>query len=358
VEDSEFQLEYHCTAADSEEAQALFISHPDRRFLKWRTRILEYVPSFCFLAVLIFSIITRRLPKALIVVLGIALPIAIALVVWKKLNASRKNPELLRLIVSVQGLAFASGSSDTTGTATKSWSSFGQCLESPNLFVLIDRPGMLLFIIPKRAFPGEAAQNWFRARANRAPNEVHPTAEEAESSAQRPAPDGQFEFTFQYRFLDYLNRTLTTWRMRGIVLAVLLLTSGICLVQAFFPSSTAVNSPAKVFLIMISIIIPMLVVILILITALMWFWDRKYRNANRVTVGDKGMRIVRPDGETMLPWAAYKYYLENRLAFFVWNPAGSIWLMVPKRSFRSATDETRFRELLRSNLKASIWFCM
>ena len=56
-----------------------------------------------------------------------------------------------------------------TAKTTIPWPAFSDCLESPKVFALLDKPKGFLIVIPKRAFPGEEWQNWFRTLAQHRP---------------------------------------------------------------------------------------------------------------------------------------------------------------------------------------------
>src|SRR5262249_14535540 len=95
------------------------------------------------------------------------------------------------------------------------WSAFSQSLESPDLFVLVDRPKQTLIVIPKRAFPSESWQTWFREQAAKPLDVMTPDPSEYPALAWAASAD-RIALTIRLRFRDYLDRTLASWRTWAI----------------------------------------------------------------------------------------------------------------------------------------------
>lgn len=281
---------------------------------------------------------------------ALAVVIFFAFFIFKRMTR-RKSDDLVRLEVSDRELVF----NGRNGRTALLWSGFSQCLESPNLFVLLDRPKTILYAVPKRAFPNDAAQDWFRAQATQIQSEAPAAAGDETFVPGRFAAANGIAFTLQLKYRDYLSRNFTSWRMRGIFLGIFALVIGTSLYSMAHPPPDAVVPPGKVFLIMISILSPMLVVVFFIACFISWRGERKFLKPQQIVLTSEGIEFASHDSAGRLAWNTYKYYHENRWSFFVWNPRGSLWLMFPKRVFASSEID-RFRDWLRTNLKASRWF--
>lgn len=346
------QLEYQCTDAERKEAQSLNTHQQYGGGPKWRSALVQWL-VITVLAVLVFLRFKMEIAaKDRIWFIALVVVVFIALQFFKRLNRT-KTEGTIRLEVSERGLVLNGGS----GRSELLWSAFSQCIESPNLFVMLDRPKLVLFIIPKRVFPDEAAQSWFRALANPPRN---PVASEAD---EPPAPDrfvagNGIMFTLQLGFRDYLSRNFTSWRMRGMFLLFLGLIIGVSAYAFMHPTPNAVNPPSKVLLIEVAILTPMMTAMFFAVTFFGWRSEKKYLEPQRLVLTRDGMQFASRDTRGHLPWDAYQYYLENRWSFFIWNPEGSLWMMFPKREFKSPLELEQFREYLQTKLKASRWFYM
>ena len=102
--------------------------------------------------------------------------------------------------------------------------------------------------------------------------------------------------------------------------------------------------------------IPMIAVVLLVVALVSWRSERRLMKTEHVKLAGEGIHFSSSDGSGLLSWTAYKYYLKNRWAFFIWNPRESVWMMFPKREFASPLDIQQCRDLLRTNLKPSRWF--
>jgi hypothetical protein len=224
------------------------------------------------------------------------------------------------------------------------------------LFVLLDRTKTVLYAVPKRVFPDDSSRNWFRSLANQPPGV-------ASAAASELIMPGRFAgkgvtLTVQLKYRDYLTRMLTSWRIKGIALGVIAFVTGTFLYAAANPSPVAVNSPLKAFLIMVAVLTPMLVVVFFIVALVSWRSEKKFLAPQHVGLSSEGIQFSGSDASGVLPWTTYRYYLENRWAFFVWHTRGSLWMIFPKRQFASLSDVEQCRTLLRTHLKASRWFYM
>ena len=263
----------------------------------------------------------------------------------------RKTNRLVRLEISESGVAF----SVDGGRTEMEWTAFSECIESPNLFVLVDRPKVILNVVPKRAFRDEAAQNWFRGQASQSLRVAAVAAAAPDGlEPDRRVKNNGIALQLQLKFWDYLDRSVTSWRTRGIFICVFMFITG----TIFFstPPPDAVNSPLKTFFIMV----PMFAVIMVLVTFVIslasWRGERKTLLLQQIFLTNDGIEFAGRASRGRLPWSTYKYFRETRWSFFVWHPQGSLWLMFPKREFASVSDQVRFRAILQARLKPSRWF--
>lgn len=346
------RLEYQCTEAERKEAQSLNTHQQYGGGPKWRSTLAQWV-GIAVLAFLVYQRFKLEIAaKDRVWFIVLVVVVFIALQLFKRLTRT-KTEGTTRLEISEQGLVLQGGN----GRSELLWSAFGQCIESPNLFVLLDRPKQVLFIIPKRIFPDEAAQNWFRTLANQPRNPAAASANESPAPGRFMAGNG-IMFTLQLGFRDYLSRNFTSWRMRGMFLLFVVLITGISAYSFIHPPPDAVNSPSKVLLIEVAILTPMFVVLFFVVSFMGWRSEKKYLEPQQLVMTREGMQFASRNTRGHLPWETYKYYLENRWSFFIWNPEGSLWMMFPKREFKSRGELEQFRDYLATNLKASRWFYM
>jgi hypothetical protein len=233
------------------------------------------------------------------------------------------------------------------------WSAFGQCLESPNLFVLVDRRKAVLFVVPKRAFPDQGAQNWFRTFANQ-PQSVAPAAMDEAFEPGRFVASHGIALTRQLKFRDYLSRNFTSWRMKGLTLFVFVLMTVISFSMKSPPD--AKMSSFRAYLFMLGTTAPMLVIVIGIVSFLSWLAEKKLRTPEHLVLTNEGVEFAHQHGRGRTLWSDYKYYLENRWYFFIWNPQTAVWLMFPKRNFASASDIEQFKIIVQTKLTRSRWF--
>jgi hypothetical protein len=343
------QLEYSCTKAEMEEAQSLQLQQQCGGGPKWRSRLILYSSLALGVALIYIRFKTEVPPADRLWVIALAVVVFITVLLVQRFTRT-KSAEVIRLEISESELVFNNGSNRTA----TSWSAFSKSFESPTVFALLDRPGKLLFVVPKRAFPDEASQGWFRTLTSQPQAAVAASSRTGASVPANFATTKGVALTLQLKYRDYVIRMVTSWRTKGIAVGLLLFITGTCLFSPDRPN--AVNSRGKTLLIMLAMTIPMLAVVLFVISFASWRSEKKYLALQQVALSAEGIEFASPDGSGFLAWATYKYYLENRWSFFVWNPRGSLWFMFPKRQFGSLSDLRQCRELLQTNLQPARWF--
>ena len=345
------QLEYTCTNAELREARSLNAQQQLGKGSPARTLLVLFGILAVLLALAYFQI--REMVAPRFQPLALASIVVLFFFFYFKLRRARKRSRKpAKVELTEREVTFVN---DGLRISTL-WSGFSECLESPNLFVLLDRTKGLLLVFPKRVFPDEKAQNWFRARANQRPGVAASTADTPFSPDAPVTTDG-IVLNFQLGYRDYLNRTVTSWRMRGFVLALYLAVTGMFLYTLAHPAPDAVNSPVKVFFVfLLPVFTAMLAAMILGIGFFFWRSHIKYLVPRRMVLGNEQIEFATANDRAVIPWTTYKYYLENRWSFFVWDPRGQQWDMYPKRAFTSAAERERCRALLQQRLRPSRWF--
>lgn len=344
------RLEFACTKAEMDEAQTLNLRKRLGGGSKWRTWLVLFGLLVLGGVEVYFQMLRELTPSHRVyAVTGLLGVCVLVLIVRRKLRD--KPPAVTNVEVTAADFSIVS----PTSKVTMPWSTFSECLESPNLFVLLDRPRTMLWVVPKRAFPSENWQTWFRAQAEKRSrlDERLPTEDISRMPSQSA---GAVIFRFQIGFRDYLDRTVASWRIWGLFLAIGLLMGGMSLVQVFQPVPDAVNSPAKVFMISILCLLPMVLIIILIVSVYAWRVHAKYVDPTEVALSERGITFAGREASGVLPWSSYARYKETLWSFILWRGGGSISTMFPKRAFRSHDDLSRARALLAQNLQRSRWF--
>jgi hypothetical protein len=343
------QLEYICTVAEMQEAQSLSL----RQELGKGSRVRTYVVLFGILAFVMgaayFQMRTEIPPKYRPWFLALIAVVFVFTIVRGKLVRMRpKKPVKIELSDREVTVINDNARSSTL------WSGFGECLESPNLFVLVDKSKRYLLVFPKRVFPDESARNWFRSQASLRPNAVASTADQPVLHSAPPATDG-IVLNFQLGYRDYLSRLFISWWTRGFLLVVYSYIFGLYINSLMHPDPEAVNSPTKVmFVFMLPIFTAGMAIIMPFAALIQWRQHTKYLPPRQLVLSAERIGMAEPNGTAYAPWTAYKYWRESQSCFVIWK--GQQWDMFPKRAFTSQADIEKCRTFLQQNLKRSRWF--
>lgn len=347
------QLEYICTDAEMREAQSLELRETLGKGSRVWTNLALFGMLALALALVYFQLRNEVSPRWRIFYL-LLFPAAFVFLHFSKKRARNRPRKPVKIELSDREVMIIN---DGLRVSTP-WTEFGKCLESPNIFILLNKTGRYLLIFPKRVFPDERAQNWFRSQASQ-PHNVAASTADTPFSASMPVPADGIALNFQLGYWDYFNRLITSWRTRGIALGLYMLITGICLYQGAQPDPDAVNSPAKVyFVFMLPIFTAMLVIIAPVVALISWLNEKKHLTPRQIVLSGERLDFGGPDGSGFIPWTTFKYYKENRWSFYVWNPSPRQWDMFPKRAFTSAMEIERCRALLQKKLLRSRWFYM
>lgn len=347
-------LEYACTAAELEEAQSLNLRRQLGAGSKWLTRLVlglllaGVLWVFNYQIAHSFSAAYRPLVWAGTVVLFL-------LFYFNNRREARKRVKdspLAQVDLSENEITFVTDGSKLV----KPWSAFSECIESENLFVLRDRSKVMLLIFPKRAFPDENWQTWFRNQTSRftQPVEMSPRIENL-NPATLTAPSG-IRITVQLGFRDYLDRMFASWWPRIVIGLVLGLQTVSAIFEAAHASPNQVNSPFRVLLLFE---IPCLLIVvgtmMFVLSAFQWRAYAKRPGPEEIIFSDESMTFAGAEGAGVLPWTTYTWFKETRRSFILWQRGTAAWVLLPKRQFRSAEEVSHMRTLLTQHLKPSGW---
>lgn len=150
------KLEYICTEAEMKEAQSLNLHRQCGGGPKWRSQLIVYAFVAVMAALVYLRFKTEIAPKDRLWFIALVILIYSGVLVVKRFTRAKPD-QTTRLEVSERELIFYTGGA----RAVMPWSAFGHCLESPALFVLLDRRKLMLWAVPKRVFPDEASQTGF-----------------------------------------------------------------------------------------------------------------------------------------------------------------------------------------------------
>lgn len=325
------------------EARSLHLRQQLGGWGHWRAHLIKFAIFLAAGALILLRI--RDVPPGSRIWVVLLIIVIWVIIFRSNPTSRRKKGKPVRAEASEQGIVFA----DDNSRSEILWSDFSWCLESPNLFVLLNRSKSILYALPKRAFPDEKSRDWFRATANQ-PRQISGPADPTFVSG-----DG-IALTLQFKYRDYLSRYITSWRLKGMMLFLFALITVLCLFQTTRPPSDAVNPPFTVFWMTTSILAVMVLMVLLLISFVTWRVERNSLGPQHLLLTTEGIQFTSRDARGRLGWNTYEYYHEGRWGFFVWHPRSSRWFMFPKRAFGSPSDLEQFRTLLQANLKPSRFF--
>jgi hypothetical protein len=275
--------------------------------------------------------------------------IAVWFVLFVAMRGDRKPaPQPATADITAQGLRLT-----TAGTELDhAWSAFSQLVESQNLFVLVDRTKTVLIALPKRAFPNPSSQDWFRSIVDTALAQTPQTPSQLPPFA--PDPD-EITLQFRYTYRDYLNYTLATWLTRAVMLGVLGVITCVIINAYLRPVPNAVHSTGAVLLMMSPFFLLLFCMPSLIFSIRTWFAVRGQLTEQSVTLGEEGVTMTEPTGDTHVDWPNLRFYKETRRLFILWNSPRAAALMFPKRAILSPADLGKLRALLDKHLRKSTW---
>jgi hypothetical protein len=346
-------LEFTCTEAEKKQAQSMLLQREIGGGSKVLTTVILLLALAGMLLGFYFRVQREVAPAHRPYMYGGAFAFSLVAWVWiRRRRARAATSAENQLEISDDGL-FVRG---PRGAVRMPWSAFGRLLESPDLFVLVDRSKTSPLAIPRRAFPSESWQDWFQTLAtNRLALVDSPPAA---APAARSSTAGQsVDLMFQLRFRDYLDRTLASWLTWGFLAGIMVLMIGVAIHAAANPPPNAVHSGMQVFFLFVIPFLLLMTVVVILVSAVRGWWLHA-RNAvsQELSLSPESITFSGQDGSGAVSWSVYDRFKETRWSFILWNSRTSAWTMFPKRAFVSDEDRRRCHELLERHLQPSRWF--
>ena len=330
------QLEYTCTNAEMREARLLY-----RRLLGKGSRFRKLLIVFGILAVLVvlaYFLIRPQVATKNTFWFLVLYAAVFAFFYFRAVNRSQKK------------LKFELSDKEVTTVRDDSrfswpWSTFGDCLESSGLFVLPDKSKRYFLVFPKRAFPNEATQNWFRNLANQRSNESTadiPVSYDASATAQG------IVLNYKLSYGDCLYRTLMSWRTKGAAILLYSIPFLMFFYWLVHPDPRPnVNSPTEtIFAFALPSFTAILAVAIVFWSVVSWYFDTKILGNRQVILSAERLDFTTSKGRGFVPWTSFKYWLEDRRCFVIWNTFGSGCEMFPKRAFTSPSEVENCRRLL------------
>jgi hypothetical protein len=231
-------LESACTEAEKKEAQSLLLRRQVGGGSKVLTTIVLLLVLVGMLAGFCFRV-QREVGPAYrpYAYAGFFVLCFIIWLVRRKLRASISAPTTISLDVNDDGLSVRR----SDAAVRMPWSAFSRLLESPDLFVLVDRPKTTLMVIPRRAFPSESWQEWFQTLATNRLCLAEAVAEDT-PAARTHDPADSIPLALNLRYRDYLDRSLASWFPRSFLIGINILMLGTYAYAAATPAPGAVFS--------------------------------------------------------------------------------------------------------------------
>jgi hypothetical protein len=346
------RLEYACTSEEMKQAQSLVLRKQVGGGSKWLTTLVLLAALTGMLFAGYFRIRREVAPKYQPLVYAALFLFVVAFVLWRR-KLRKTEPTSINVDVSENDLTISRPGSNVS----MPWSAFSECVESPELFVLRDRPKTMLFVIPKRAFPSESWLNWFCELTTRLTTVSQQTPITAASAAARATPANAVKLRVQIEFRDYIDRTLASCFTWGFLFGVVCLWLGVAAHAAAHPSPRAVYSTTQMFFMFVLPSIFVMMAFLILVGSVhSWLTHSKHSPPQEVALSEESIVFSGRDASGTLPWTAYPCYRETPWSFILWNPSGGASTMLPKRAFTTSDDVQRCRDLLARHLRRSWWF--
>jgi hypothetical protein len=344
-------LEFVCTDAEKQQARSLALQSQVGGGSKALTTVILLLALVGMLAG--FYIRVQREVAAAYRPYVYAAAFGVSVLAWFWLRRSRAAPPVEASIdVSDQGLSIRGSGAESR----MPWSAFDRLLESPDLFVLVDRPKTTLLVIPKRAFSSESWQEWFQTLAT---NRLSLNDQlRAEAPIVRSSTAGHsVDLSLHLRFRDHFDRTVASWFPRGLIAVFTVLILGAWIRVAMTPSPNPAFSRTQMFFFFV---VPFLVVnticLLLVFSVRAWLTYSQSAVPEDLSISSESIAFSSRDGCGTLPWSTYDCYKETPWSFLLWNARNSAWLMLPKRAFKSNEDTGRCREYLAQRLRQSPWF--
>lgn len=346
------RLEYTCTSAEQSEAEELLIL--EQVGASKSSKLMSKAILFTLLILMMigqyFKIYQIWPGHPILCAVAELLAFAIVYVIISRKSPNRRPTSQIELSTVSMRI------NNSNGQGSVSWNAFNKVWETENLILLRHIDGVV-YVFPQRIFPDEESLEWFRGKSNAV---ISGSSSEEIMPAHTPiglaGPDDiVLQFRISYR--DYMDRTLCSWRLRGMYLLILVIFGGSFLSAALNPQPGAIFSPVQVFL---YFLLPFLVFSAVfgffIFTTHDWFKHRQAITTQTVIVAEKGFMCESSMGHVAYSWDQPTSFKETRWSFLLWHPDTRFWLLLPKRAFKSSDSIDACRKILGSRAKRSTWF--
>ena len=344
-----FRLHVRCTPQEREEALSLSL----RRQLGKGSKVLSWIAMLAILGFLLTSFYFAVAPAHRPYVFAAFILVWIFAFVQQR--RKRTDGDAAQIEVFADVIRIGSG----PAASVIRWPAFSEYFESPNLFVLLDRPKTTMLILPKRVFPDAAAIEWFRQRIEHAATEApqvgqrqHQLAAPGNLSSAASSADA-LRLEFRYRYRDFLDRARSTWFGRGVILFGAGLGIGPFIYIMLNPAPDTAAPLTHTMLFFGPFAILMASVAFFTAATSEWLNARLNLVTMVIAVDERGLTVETADVTAPSGWEVYNKHKETRWSFLLWQGIGHHWLLLPKRSFPSAHSIERCRRILTSKTKRS-----
>lgn len=342
--DTKFRLEYACTPKEMQDAEALALREQIGGGSAWLTLLILGSIFVVLLAGLYLKVEPEH--RVWVAVLFVAAWIFIFI----QGRRAKSKPRATTIIdVTAEGLHFISD----TASSILAWSAFSRLFESDELFVLLDHGKQIMIVLPRRAFPDDASQAWFRTAATEGISA--PAAPEANPAPAQPGDD-VITVSFRYGLRDCVDRFTASWFGRALVIGLGGMPLGVAIAGFFEEHEAAVYShlEATVFFMLPVSIVTGLVVLLVG-AGHQWLEWKPYLIPMTVGISEQGLCFDSAKATSMGEWTLYDRYKETPWSFILWHSTTREWLLLPKRSFGSKAEVDKCRRIIAANVRPSTW---
>lgn len=347
--DTTLHLQFTCTPEELDEASRLATEFSGSASAKWRSRFLLLAIYGLMLYGLDLDFRRSFEPSTRIGLLAGVAALFVSLP-WILRRLKRRGPSSpTRLGMSATGVTIEKDGARISAL----WSVFERPIETPLLFLLVDRSRETLVVIPKRALPDAQAAVWLRA-VGKEPGGSSATPAES-TPASVPAPPGSIAVSFRLGFPDFLNRSFASWRTRSVLLIVFFALGFTALIEWILSARGAGIGLGRVVWASLPLF-GFVVTMIVLVALISWRSERRRHGERRLVLSDHELGSESALERCTVSWSAFANFMENRWAFFLWDARRTTWHMIPKRAFASAAELDRCRALLSRRLRRSPWF--
>jgi len=346
------KLNYACTRAERDEAESLALRKQlggGSKWLMWVVLLtLSGLGCLALWHILVREVRPEYRPYAIAGFIALVL-----FFFWKNHLRKTKEPEGTATIeISETGLTLGAGKPQVA----LPWFHFAECIETQNLFVLVERATKTMLILPKRVFPDQDSQEWLRSQITPRFNRPAPVL-----PGRLTLANGQdvtpLVLRFQLGYWDYLDRTLASWRIWGLLFAIYGLMIGSHVAAASNSPPNPVYSSTQIFFwFEVPLMLLLGTFVILLASVVTWRAHARQLVPMEIRLTADEMEISANGACESGNWSAYTCFKETRRSWIIWHRATHAWLLLPKRALQSPPEIELCRSLVTRNLRPSRWY--